>query len=171
MDVKESGQELTVRLANVPRTAMHIAQLKGKLTLVGTSQILQFRFDPAVLNVPQERAGVTATLTKFKKAGRIWIAAVELQYPKGGPEFESFQSYLRDNQVWLLRQDGTKFATTDFEIGPEHQGKTTVTYRFLENEKDGFVVADPKDWKLVLRTPGPIVEVTVDFELKNIPLR
>src|SRR5262245_49974911 len=93
MDVKESGQELTVRLANVPRNAMQIANLKGKLTLVGTEQILQFRFDPSALNAPQERAGVTATLTKFKKAGRIWIAAVELQYPKGGPEFESFQSY------------------------------------------------------------------------------
>src|SRR5205823_3477004 len=49
MEVKESGQELTVRLANVPRSAMQIAQLKGKLTLVGTEQILQFRFDPSAL--------------------------------------------------------------------------------------------------------------------------
>ena len=171
MDVKEFGQELTVRLANVPPAAARIAQLKGKLTLVGTSHILQFSFVPSVLNEKQERAGVTATLTKFKKAGRIWIAAVELQYPKGGPEFESFQSYLRDNQVWLERPGKAKFTTTDFEIGAERQGKTTVSYRFQENEKDGFVVGDPKDWKLVLRTPGPIVEVTVDFELKDIPLR
>src|SRR5262245_65448345 len=33
MEVRASGQELTVRLANVPRTVMQIAQLKGKLTL------------------------------------------------------------------------------------------------------------------------------------------
>jgi hypothetical protein len=171
MDVKGFGQDLTVRLANVPPAATRVAQLAGKLTLVGTTQILQFRFDPAAPNAPQERSGVTGTLTKFKKAGRIWIAGVELQYPKGGPEFESFQSYLRDNQVWLERADGTKFPTTDFEIGPDRQGKTTVNYRFLENEKDGLVIADPKDWKLFLRTPGPISEVTVDFELKNIPLR
>jgi len=170
MEVKDFGQELTVRLTNIPRTSARIARLNGKLALVGTTEILKFTFAPSSLDQKQEQSKVAATLKKFKKAGRIWIAEVELQYPKGGPEFESFQSYLRDNQVWLERADKTKFTTTDFEIGAERQGKTTVSYRFLENEKDGFVITEPKEWKLVLRTPGPIVEVTVDFELKDIRL-
>ncbi|MFL5341039.1 MAG: hypothetical protein ACJ8F7_12900 [Gemmataceae bacterium] len=173
MSVTGTGLDLTARLPGLPRTVQKIARLDGKLVLVGTSESLQFTFDASAAGdgSAQTKAGVGATLKSFKKAGPFWTAAVEFAYPPGGPEFESFQSYLRDNEVWLLRGDGVKFPAIGFELGAEHNGRTTVLYRFKENEKDGPVLTNVKEWKLVVRAPGRITEVAVPFTLTDVPLR
>ena len=172
MEVTGSGLEMTARLAGV-QNAAKIARLEGKLVLVGTTQLLQFSFDPSIAGdeSTQRKSDVGATLKSFRKAGPFWTAAIEFVYPGCGPEFESFQSYLRDNEVWLQRAAGTKFPAAGFELGAERNGRTTVLYRFKENEKDGPVLTNLKDWKLLVRTPGRIVEVTVPFTLRDVPLR
>jgi hypothetical protein len=172
MEVTGTGLELTARLSGVPRTVPKVGRLDGVLVLVGTGQLLQFMFavESPGDGIAQRQAEVAATLKTFRKAGPFWTATVDFAYPPGGPEFETFQSYLRDNEVWLLRADGTKFPAAGFELGVERGGRTTVTYRFKENEKDGPVLSNLKDWKLVVRTPGRISEVRVPFTLRDIRL-
>jgi hypothetical protein len=170
MPVTGAGLEFTVRLPNVPRGVPKIGRLDGEIRLVGTAQSVQFSLDPAQTGQRQQRAEIGCTLTRFSKAGRLWRAVVELEYPKGGPEFESFESYLRDNEVWLLRPDGAKFRPTGFELGAEHAGKTAITYFFKEDDKDGPILNNLKDWRLVVRAPGRIFEAPVKFELRDIPL-
>jgi hypothetical protein len=169
--VGDSGLDLAVKLKDVPRTAKKLAELTGTVKIIGTSQLLQFAFDPASpgdQNV--KKAEVTATLKTFRKNVRLWTAVIELQYPKDMPEFESFQSFLLDNEAWLLAPDGRKFVTRKFELGFERQGAMPITYYFMENDKDGPVLSNLNGWKLVVRVPGRIVEEKVKFQLRDIPL-
>ena len=171
MPVTESGPDLTLKLRQVPRSAKAIAELSGAVKFLGTAQSLRFDFDLSPKGERhQKRAEVSATLRPFAKNVRLWTFVVEMQYPKDMPEFESFQSFLLDNQAWLQGPDGRKFATRKFELGFERQGKAPITYYVQENDKDGPVLTNPADWKLVLRVPGRIIEEKVRFQLRDIPL-
>lgn len=169
--VSESGFDLQVKLRDVPRSAKKIAELNGAVKMLGTSQLLQFAFDPATPgNRTVKRGEVNATLKVFRKNVRLWIVGIDLQYPKDMPELESFQSFLLDNEIWLLSPDGRKFRTRKFELGFEQQGKVPITFYFQENDKEGPVLSNLAGWKLMLRVPGRIVEERVSFQLRDIPL-
>ncbi len=169
--VADSEFEVQARLRDVPRAAKRITHLKGSVKVLGTSQLLQFTFDPANPGDQTiKKTEVSATLKTFRKNVRLWTAVVELQYPKDMPELESFQSYLLDNEAWLRSPDGRKFRTGKFELGFNQQGKLPVTFYFVENDKDGPVLTNLTGWKLVVRVPGRIVEERVNFRLRDIPL-
>ncbi len=168
--VTETGPQLSIKLRGVPRSEKKIAQLEGMVKFLGTSQMLQFSFDLGAEPVPLQRAEVTAKLASLQKNVRIWTAVIDMQYPRDMPEMESFQSFLLDNEAWLLRSDGTKFPIKHFELGFENHGKVPITYYFTENEKDGLILTDRTKWKLVMRVPGRIIEHRVPFHLKDISL-
>jgi hypothetical protein len=168
--VTDASSQLSIKLRGVARSENKIAQLDGMVKFLGTSQMLQFSFDLGAEPTPLQRAEVTAKLTSIQKNVRIWTAVVELQYPRDMPEFESFQSFLLDNEAWLLRADGTKFPIKHFELGFENQGKIPISYFIAESEKDGLTLSDRSKWKLVVRVPGRIVEQRVPFHLKDIAL-
>ena len=173
LPVAGSAVEITVRLSGVPREAKRIGRLEGEIRITGTTQMLQFSFaaDATGDATTSQKEGVTATLKQFEKKGRIWTALIEFEYPKGGPEFESFQSFLLDNQCWLVHRDGRRFLNQGlFELLGEHDGRYPVAYRFVENEKTGLAIGNPKDWQVVVRTPGRITVTPVKFRLNNIAL-
>jgi hypothetical protein len=50
------------------------------------------------------------------------------------------------------------------------ENKATVRYRFGDDPEKNLSLGKLGDWKLVYRTPGKITELTVPFELKDVPL-
>ena len=101
----------------------------------------------------------------FDETTKTWDVELELVYPPGGPEFESFEEHkwLRDNRLQLVSPDGKPVDPDSEDVVAS--GKTVnATYRFKG--------ANPKakGWSLVYVVPGPLVEVTVPFKLENIPL-
>jgi hypothetical protein len=173
MPVSGTALEASIQINHVPRSVKQIGRLEGEVRFIGTAQMLQFSFAANATGeqASMQREGVTASLRKFEKKGRIWTALVEFEYPKDGPEFESFQSFLLDNQSWLVHRDGRRFANQGlFELLGVRNGKYPVAYRFVENEKDGLVINDTKDWQFVVRTPGRITVVPVKFQLRDISL-
>lgn len=167
--VTSATPEITIKLRDVPREVKQLS-VGGQVKFLGTSQMLQFAFALSEEKPTQQRAEVTGTLTSFRKNVRLWTAVLELDYPRDMPELESFQSFLLDNEAWLRRGDGTKFPVKKFELGFPRQGKFPITYYIQEIEKDGPVLGDLKDWQLVVRVPGRIVEVKVPFRLQDVPL-
>lgn len=163
--------ELAIKLRGVPRTADKIGRLEGTIKFLGTSQMLQFSFPLATTPAQQVRGEVTGTLVSLRKNVRLWTAEVELQYPDDMPKFESFQSFLVENEAWLQRGDGTKFPVKRFELGAQTGKKLPITYYIIENDKDGPALGDLKEWRLVVRVPGRIIEETVPLRLTDIPLR
>ena len=98
-------------------------------------------------------------------AGDRWEVELEVTYPPL-PEFESFESWVTENRLQLVSPAGKAFETTDYDF-PEQGRKLVAVYRFPAN---GPQLGDRKGWSAVYRTPAPLVEFPVRFDLREIPL-
>ena len=48
--------------------------------------------------------------------------------------------------------------------------EASIRYRFEEDKNKEFTLGKPGDWKLIYYTPEKIVEMTIPFEFKDVPL-
>ncbi len=157
----------TVRIEGVPREAKRVTRLAGTFLVTASERMLPFAFDAGgkMPVTPPAQEGVRATLKRFEKRDDHWEAELELTYPPGQPEFESFESWVTENRARLVSPDKTKtLEPTDYDI-PEQGRRVVAVYRFA-----GAALADPKGWTLTYQTPAPLVEFPVRFDLKDIPL-
>jgi hypothetical protein len=158
----------TIRLNGLTRQSKRIESLTGTFYLTAADEMLQFTMTNLEKpKSPAPQKGVNLEFQKFTKDGNYWIADVDLRYPAGGPIFESFETYwLSRNRMFLVAPGGArKFAPVDHE-----ENGTAIRYRFKEDMVRGPVLANLKGWKLEYETPGPMREVPVKFELKEIAL-
>jgi hypothetical protein len=128
--------------------------------------MLPFAFDDLAAATPtaKEQAGVAVTLHPLQRVGKFWEAKLELTYPEDQPQFESFESWLTENRLRLTGPTGQSVETADYDF-PEQGRRTVAVYRF-----PAATFANPKGWTATCETPSPLVEFTVPFELKDIPL-
>jgi hypothetical protein len=157
----------TVRIEGVPRSATKLTKLAGTFTVTASERMLPFAFDlgAKLPIVPPPQEGVTAALKRFEKVDDRWEAELELTYPPGQPQFESFESWVTENRARLVAPNKAKsLDPTDYDV-PEQGRRVVAVYRF-----PGNALADRKGWTLVYDTPAPLVEFPVRFELRDIPL-
>lgn len=160
--------ELTVRLGGLSRQSRSVAELVGEFRLTAAERLLAVRFDQPGGKTPRTiTAGqVGIMLRSFERAGAFWEAEVELLYPPGHPVFESFeeQRWLRDSRLRLIGPDGRP-VEADSDDATVAGRRAVLTARFK-------TAADPTraGWSLVCETPSPLVDTTVRFGLKDIPL-
>jgi hypothetical protein len=129
--------------------------------------MLRFTFEnlKAAL-VTKNEEGVSASLREFIPDEDHWTIKVALQYPKDGPRFESYQSWLGNNKIALEKIGGKeRWAPSGDRILKLTSSQAVVEYYF-ENSS-GKKAAE---WRLVYDTPGPIVEVTTPFSFKDLQL-
>jgi hypothetical protein len=165
--------EVPLRIEAPARSAIKLGELKGTISLVGPSKLLSFTFDkladkPSGRKETQE--GVTVTLRDFQVEPERWAVGIALDYPPETPDFESFESWLVNNEIFLQRADGkTKIsANGGYEIMEQAGHRAVMIYRFIEDEK--VTLGKPGDWKLVYRTAGAIIRLPVHFEFRDLPL-
>ncbi|MBV9124162.1 MAG: hypothetical protein JO112_12460 [Planctomycetes bacterium] len=167
-----SAVEVPVRLEAPPRTTPGLTLLQGSFSLVGPTTMLTFTLDDLAAvkggqpNLQKTQEGVTLKVRGLSTGPDGWIVSLVLTYPAEGPEFESFESWLANNEI-SLEKKGTRqrVSTTQYEIEEQVDHRAAITYYF--NQSD---LGRPGDWKLVYRTPGAIVRVPVRFEFKDLPL-
>jgi hypothetical protein len=163
----------SVRLSGITRDSKRISTLEGNFTVTASEKMLAFEFTDLTKGKAAVPAGtkdkVTASLKAVEKDEGVWEFKLELDYPKGLPSFESFESWTHLNSLRLLSPDGKSFAPDDNEVLTQGS-KVAATYRFKEDAKRGLVNPAAKDWKLVYEVPSSPLEFTVPFELKDIPL-
>jgi hypothetical protein len=151
---------LSVRPLGLTRDAKKL-NLTGSIMVTIADELLTFTFDadkPAA--VPKQK-GVMVTIAKSGTDGTDWFVDVDLRYPPGGATWESNEYYwARNNEMRLLmpKGDAIKADRVDF-------GEGSIRYVFKNRAKQ----VGP-GWKLDYRTPGPMREVEVKFDLKDIPL-
>ncbi len=160
--------DMSVKLTGLTRESKAIGRLAGEFRATAAEKMLTVRFADLGAKFPltQTDSDVKVTLRSFKKEGALWEAELLLEYPTNHPSFESFeeQKWLRDNRLRLIDPNAKP-------IDPESEDVTasgrsvSATYRF---KMAGNPTA--KGWALVCETPGPLVELKVPFELKNIPI-
>lgn len=180
--------ELRVRVPAPRRSAQRLGLFKGTVTATGAGQMHDFTFTdlakvarPAKPGKPvslkETKDGVTVHLRRFlveDDGDKLWTIEVVLEYPGGGPKFESFQAWFVHNDIYLLKEMAgleIKFPNNaGLETDDASDTKAIIRYRFADELDKKLLLGNPGDWKLVYRTPGKFVEVPIQFEFKDLPL-
>ena len=162
--------DMKVRLTGLTRDSKRIATLAGEFRATAAEKLLTIPFKSLAGKFPatQTADGVKVVLKSFTKVAGFWEAELEMTYPEGHPNFESFeeQKWLRDTRLRLVGADGKPFEPDNDDVVASGRN-VTATYRY---KLLSTMNPTGKDCSLVLETPGPLKEVTVPFVLKNIPI-
>lgn len=133
--------------------------LTGSIRVTIADKLLTFTFDAnKPLAVPAQE-GVTAAVSKSGADGADWFAVMDVRHPKSAVVVESHEYELfRHNTARLIPPAGDPIVANLVE-------PADMRYGF----KGRGAQVGP-GWKLEYRTPGPLREIVVPFELKNIRL-
>lgn len=173
-----TATEIDLRLPAPPRSTPRIASLEGRLAVIAPSRLLDFSFDklaPIAKGAKPRQLtedGVTVSLNRLSAARDRWSVEVKIENPPGGPAFETFQSWLDNNKIWLERQENGKTIVWPHDPAEEQVQQVTarraqVSYHFPLGERRPGNLAD---WTLRYRTPARIVQLDVPFKLEDIQL-
>jgi hypothetical protein len=156
--------QTTVRAAAVKRTDLTLPRLEVTFTVTAADRMLNFTIPDLTAPKPQTQSGVTVKPYPPRPFDGLLDFRLDLTYPEGHPEFESFETWTATNRCRLVHRDGRTVTEQSFDQDP--RGRTvTVRHRFAAAE-----VGDPGGWSLVYDTPGPLREFPVRFTLRDIPL-
>jgi hypothetical protein len=166
---------LEVRLWAPPRSARRIKLLRGELTAVGSVRMLEFTFGTVAelkagqkTNAPAQE-GVSARVTKVTIDSERWSVEVALQYPRGGPKFESFQSWVVNNEMYL-ESAGRRYPNNGGSSETIAENHASVSYNFKDDRANGLKRGDPSKWTVKYLTPAAIHEVPLVFEFTDVGL-
>jgi hypothetical protein len=160
--------EFEVRLPAPSRAVKQLDLLKGALSVVTPVKMLTFTVDSLNKVGAQTKDGVTMRLAKVNSDDDPWDIDIELAYPKQGPRFESYQSWLVNNSIYLEhRRSHVKRRPLGLEELSRVYPHAHVIYHFANTRPS---LGKPADWKLVYRTPGRIVSQPVRFSFKDLRL-
>jgi hypothetical protein len=158
-----------MHLPGPERPSPLIAELSGELKFLGPSKMLTFRFVQPKTDTVLEQDEVSVRLTSVKEGPDRWLIAMQIDMPEGMPIFESYQSWLDNNRVALVRGTGTKEQTWNPEPNEtveETRRRARIQYAFAAPQGKGKL----SEWTLVVRTPGRIVEMTAPYRFAKVPL-
>jgi hypothetical protein len=167
-----------VNLPFVPRPETKLNLIQGEIALVGASRMLTFSFG-SLEELQKEESkrtqtvdGVTVKVTKLQLADDLWTAEMVLEYPPGGPKFESFQSWLVNNEIYLKKQKGEMRLSNNagYSLESSSSNRAVLRYYFKDDKTKGIKRGNPGDWLLHYVTPGVISETVVPFSFKDVPL-
>jgi hypothetical protein len=173
--------EFEVRVPAPDRSSAQIDSLRGKLSVIGPSKMLTFTFEK-LTEIPKPaqaqklvQEGITVTLNKLQVEDDRWMLEVVLDYPPGGPKFESFQSWLGNNKIYAenVKSGGKQRlmnVSGDEEIVRLTSSNAVIRYYLTNPGKKIPGIGNPGDWRLVYYTPGRIVEVQASFSFKEVAL-
>jgi hypothetical protein len=177
--------DLQVRIPAPQRSANRLAIFKGKLSTVGPTEMLTFTFDKlskiekAKDEKKETQKGVTIRLRELRPEQegeeQIWTVGLVLELPSDGPKFESFQSWVVNNEIYLEKEKDGVLQRFPYNLGyetpgDEEENKAVIRYRFGDQPDKNLLLGKMGDWKLVYKTPGRIMEVPIPFEFKDLPL-
>jgi hypothetical protein len=183
---KRQAATLQVRINAPLRSAGQLKVFKGKISAIGPSKMLTFTFDKLAKIDParskteltEVQDGVVLHLRELMPEGQsgdqVWKIGLLLEYPADGPKFESFQSWLVNNDIFLQKEkDGIrqKFPPNlGYETDDSTENKAIIRYSFGDEPEKNLLLGKFSDWKLIYKTPGKISELTIPFEFKDVPL-
>ncbi len=154
------ASSLTIHPQGVTRAAKSVS-LTGTIRLTIADELLTFSM-PLSDKLSPAQKGVSIGLVKHGPDGDDWIAEIELHYPKSEVVWESYEYYwVQLNPLKLVPPKGEP-------IELKHE----QTDRFIRYKAKGQAkaIGNAAGWKLDYRTPGPMREIVVPFELKAIAL-
>ncbi|HEU0067833.1 MAG TPA: hypothetical protein VFQ26_01050, partial [Nitrospiraceae bacterium] len=160
-----SAVELNVPLGLPSREAKKIASVKGRLSVLAPGKMETFEFSDleAARDVEQERAGVTVTFERLRKNVDLFEARINVRFEDAANALESHRGWVYRNEAYLLDAKGQRMENVGLQATRQETNEVGVA--FLFDLPDGA-----KGCKFVYKTPALLLQLPVEFELKDIDL-
>jgi hypothetical protein len=167
------GREATLALSFLSQKPLpENAALNGKLNLLvaASEQPISFRKLDRAKRVSRRRGGVTVTVNEVGFEGsrpEHHNARIRLQvsYDLGAHAFESHQTWVFHNRVYLVDPDG-KLHGPNGGFTTLHQGDGSVAIEYSFKN----LPTDPATWDFVYVAPTLLINVEIPISLSGIPI-
>jgi hypothetical protein len=147
------------------RQATKITSLRGKLMALVPGRHVKFQFDDLAhaAGRTERRGGVQVTVDDVRRNNVIWEVHMRLSLDEGNPALESHRDWVVQNKSYLVDKEGQTIDTAGLEVTRQTRNEVGVAYLFdLPDGVEGL------SW--VYETPAAIVELPVEYEIKDIEL-
>jgi hypothetical protein len=167
VEVPEGTQaaEIVLSFDLPPREVKRITSLRGKLRALVPGRQVKFRYDDVVnaAGKTQRRGGVQVTVDDVRKNNAIWEVHMRLGLDESNPALESHRGWAYQNKSYLVGKDGQPIDTAGIETTRQTPNEVGVAYLFdLPEGIEGL------SW--VYETPAAIIELPVEYEIRDIEL-
>jgi hypothetical protein len=147
------------------REAKKITSLRGRLRALVPGRRAEFRFTDLAnaAGKTDRRGGVQVTLDDVRKNNAIWEVHMRMALDEDNHALESHRGWVFQNKSYLVGKDGEAIDNAGFETTRQTRNEVGVAYLFdLPEGIEGLT------W--VYETPAAIVELPVEYEIKDIEL-
>jgi hypothetical protein len=161
-----------------PRSAARLQELRGEFSITGAGEMLTFTFGTLAqlekeANARQQKQkGVAVKLSKPVLADDLWTVEALLEYPPHGPKFESFQSWIGYNEMFLRSAEGNQRFPNNggYSVESSSANRAIIRYHFVDKRAEKLVRGNAADWQVIYNAPGVLLEVPVPFTFKDVTL-
>ncbi len=147
------------------RDVKKIIKLHGKLHALMPGRHAKFEFTDLAkaAGKTQRLGGVQVTLDDVKKNNAIWEIHMRFALDEANGALQSHRGWVFQNLSYLVDKDGKRIENAGFETTRQTPNEVGVAYLFdVPEGLDGLT------W--VYETPAAIVDLPVEYELKDIEL-
>ena len=156
--------EITLPFELPPRSVKKITALKGKLHALVPGRQVKFRFENLanVAGKTQRQGGVQVTVDDVRKNNEVWEVHMRFALDEDNGALQSHRSWVFQNLSYMLDKDGKQIDNGGLETTRQTQNEVGVAYVFDVPSLDGL------SW--VYETPAAIVDLPIEYEIKDIEL-
>ncbi len=147
------------------RDIKKITKLNGKLRALVPGRHAKFAFPDVAkaIGKSQRLGGVQVTLKEVRKNNAVWEVHMQLTLDEAKGSLQSHRGWVFQNLSYLVDKDGKRIENAGFETTRQTPNEVGVAYMFDAAER-----LDNITW--VYETPASIIEMPIDYELKEIEL-
>lgn len=160
-----SAVELGIPLDLPARGVTKISSLKGHMTALVPGRLETFEFTEldTSRDAEQQRAGVAVILERVRKNGDLYEVRVRIRYDEASNALESHRGWVYSNPAYIVNSKGERLESLGANEGGRDENEIGIIMLF--DLPDG-----PKGCKFVYQTPATMLQLPVDYELKDIDL-
>jgi hypothetical protein len=147
------------------RDVKKISMLHGKLHALVPGRHVKFQFDDLTkaAGKTQRLGSVQVTLDDVRKNGAVWEVHMRFALDEANGALQSHRNWVFQNLSYLVDKDGKRIENAGLETTRQTPNEVGVAYLF--DVPDGL---DGLSW--VYETPAAIVDLPVEYEVKDIEL-
>ncbi|HMC12061.1 MAG TPA: hypothetical protein VKH44_12255 [Pirellulaceae bacterium] len=156
--------EITLPFDLPPRSVKQIKALHGKLHALVPGREVKFRFDDLAnaAGKTQRIGGVQVSLDEVRKINAVWEVNMRFSLDEDNGALQSHRAWVFQNLSYMLDKEGNRIDNGGLETTRQTKNEVGVTYVFDVPAIEGL------SW--VYETPAAIVDLPVEYEIKDIEL-
>ncbi len=160
-----SGVDIHLPLELPSRDVKRIGSIRGRFSALVPGRVESFEFEnlDGAREVEQRRAGLSVVLDRVRKNGAVHEIRVRLRLDQASDSLQSHLDWVSNNEAILLDAEGKPADEPNFEKYLERANEVGFAYLFpVEGDLTGY--------KFIYKTPAAIVDMPVEYELKDVDL-